>query len=167
MTDRQELHEQIKALVARVQLLEDQHSIAQVVARYGPAADAGAADAAADLWTDDGVFDVLPAGRWVGHGEIAGMYNAEGHQGLIMNGCGHVLTAPQVSVDGDEATAWNHALNIRYDRDADRFWVARLSANEWHLRRIDGRWRVVNRINRNLDGSAEPREVFGRAASAG
>ena len=47
----------LQALEARVRLLEDQLAIYQVMAAYGPAADAGATDQAVALWTDDGTYD--------------------------------------------------------------------------------------------------------------
>jgi ketosteroid isomerase-like protein len=155
-----ELRETVADLSARLRVLEDQVAIGQLVARYGPAVDSGAAGAAARLWTEDGVFEAPPYAVWTGHDEIAGMVESTGHQDLIMNGAAHVLTAPLVAVHGDEAHAWNYALNIRWDPDQERFWVARVSANDWKLRRQPDGWRIVHRVNRNLDGSAEPRAIF-------
>lgn len=154
------LREAVARLSVRVREVEDIAAIGQLLARYGPAVDSGAADAAADLWVENGVFEVPPYATWTGHDEIAGMVNGDGHQGLIRNGCGHVLTAPLVKIDGDEARAWNYALNIRWDAEQDRFWVARVSANSWLLRRSPDGWRVEHRVNRALDGTPEPREVL-------
>ena len=165
MQDDERALEEIAALVARVQVLEDQLALAQLVASYGPAVDSGSAEAAADLWFEDGVFDVVPYFELVGHDGIAGMVNGEGHQSLIHNGCGHVLTAPKIVVDGDEARGWNYALNIRWDSAEDRFWVARVSANEWQWRRGPDGWRTVKRTNVSLDGDEVPRSVF-RASTA-
>ncbi|MBL7502038.1 nuclear transport factor 2 family protein [Frankia sp. CNm7] len=155
-----ELRETVAGLGARLRTFEDQVAISQLVARYGPAVDSGSATAAAELWAEDGVFEVPPYAVWTGHDEIAGMVDGAGHQGLIMNGCAHVLTAPLVKVDGDEARAWNYALNIRWDAERDRFWIARASANSWWLRREPAGWRVAHRVNRGLDGSPEPRALF-------
>ena len=155
-----ELRATVAALSARVQHLADEVAIGQLIARYGPAVDSGAATASAALWAEDGVFAAPPHGAWTGHDEIAGMVNGDGHQALILNGAAHVLTAPLIAVDGDEATAWNYALNIRWDATQDRFWVARVSANRWDLRRRSGRWEITHRVNRALDGSPEPRAVL-------
>jgi hypothetical protein len=152
--------DRLDALEARVRELEDRDALAQLVASYGPAVDSGEAAAAAALWSENGVFDVVPYFELVGHDGIAGMVNDEGHQSLIHNGCGHVLTAPKLSVDGDHARGWNYAFNIRWDADADRFWIARLSANEWEFRRDGAEWRVVRRTNINLDGDERPRELL-------
>jgi hypothetical protein len=165
MSELDELREAVGALTKRVQELEDQVGLAQLVARYGPAVDSGSADAAVALWSDDGVFDVGPVGVWTGR-EIGGMVEGPGHQALVHNGVGHVLTAPLVVVDGDRAHGWNYAFNIRYDHEADRFWIARLSANTWEWRREPGGWRTVRRVNRNLDGSEEPRSMLGTSVDA-
>ena len=79
-------------LKSRVRLLEDHVELSQLVARYGPSVDSGSAEATADLWTDDGVFDAVGAIRMQGHEEIAAMVNSEGHQGLIeerLRACAH------------------------------------------------------------------------------
>lgn len=149
----------VAALAARLRHVEDMLAIGQLVATYGPVADHGDVAAITALWTADGAYDAAPHGRWEGHEALAGMFGG-GHQNGLRAGMGHVLTPPRIVVDGDSARAWNHAMNIRWDAEADRFVVGRLSANEWHLRRLDGRWRVVERINRNLDGSDEARATF-------
>lgn len=154
----------VAALAARLQRVEDVLAITQLVARYGPAADLGDADAVAGIWTDDGVYEAQPWGRWTGREAIAGMIGG-GHQEMIRAGMAHVLTTPHVEVDGDDARAWNHALNVRWDAENDRFWIARLSANEWTLRRVDGDWRVVHRTNRNMDGADEARALFAGLAT--
>jgi hypothetical protein len=95
-----------------------------------------------------------------------GMVNGEGHQSLIHNGCGHVLTSPRISVDGDTATAWNYAFNVRWDEPNERFWVARLSANEWQCARGADGWRVVRRTNVNLDGGETARALLRNSTGA-
>ena len=72
--------------------------VTQLVAQYGPAVDSGSAEAAAGLWTEDGTFDAVGAMEMHGREQIAGMVRTQGHQDLIANGCGHVLTVPHVAV---------------------------------------------------------------------
>jgi len=160
MSELDDLRQAVAELTARVQVLEDHLAITQLVARYGPAVDSGSSDAAAVLWTDDGVFEAPPYAVWTGHDEIAGMVEGEGHQDLIHHGAGHVLTVPHVVVRGDEAEGWSYALNIRWDADAERFWVARVSANGWRWCRTPDGWRITHRVNRNLDGTEAPRAIF-------
>src|SRR5437764_4643869 len=102
---------------ARLRLLEDQVDIMQLVAQYGPSVDSGSAEATAALWTDDGTFDAVGVIEMHGRNEIAAMVRGAGHQGLIINGCGHVLTVPHGIVDGDEARGRSYALNIRWDAE--------------------------------------------------
>jgi ketosteroid isomerase-like protein len=162
-----ELRAAVAALTARVRALEDQAEIMQLVAQYGPAVDSGSGDAAAALWTEDGTFDVVGHFEMRGRAAVAGMVHGEGHQGLIGNGCGHVLTVPHIVVDGDEATGRGYALNIRWDAGADRFWVGRVSANAWHWIRTDEGWRVAKRVNANLDGTPEHRQLLVPAKQTG
>jgi hypothetical protein len=155
-----ELRRTVAALESRVQLLEDHLEITQLVAQYGPSVDSGSAEATAALWTEDGTFDAVAAIEMRGREQIAGMVRSDGHQGLIRNGCGHVLTVPHVVVKGDQAEGRSYALNIRWDAEADRFWVARVSANSWRWVRTDDGWRIAERVNANLDGTAAHREML-------
>ena len=165
MSETDELRATVEMLKARVGALEDQVEIMQLVAQYGPAADSGSGEAVAALWTEDGAFDAVPQRRMRGREEIAGMVHGAGHQSLIRNGCGHVLTVPHIEIDGDEATGRSYALNIRWDAEADRFWVARVSANTWRWVRTPRGWRVAERINANLDGTPEHRAMLAPAAA--
>lgn len=160
MGEIDDLRAAVAALQARVQLLEDNLAITQLVAQYGPNVDSGSAEATAELWTEDGTFDAVGAIEMRGREQIAGMVQSKGHQDLIVNGCGHVLTVPHVVVKGDEAEGRSYALNIRWDPEAQRFWVARLSANSWRWVRTAEGWRIAERVNANLDGTAEHREML-------
>jgi hypothetical protein len=95
-----------------------------------------------------------------GRDDIISMVHGPGHQRLIHNGCGHVLTVPHIVVDGDRATGRSYALNIRWDSAADRFWVARVSANTWTWVRTPAGWRIADRVNAPLDGTPEHREML-------
>lgn len=160
MTDIDDLRATLEAMRARLQLLEDQMAIIQLTAQYGPNVDSGSAEATAQMWTADGTFDAVGAIAMHGHDEIAAMVDSAGHQNLIVNGCGHVLTTPHVVVDGDEAHGRSYALNIRWDPTAERFWVARVSANTWRWRRTTEGWRITERVNANLDGTPEHRAML-------
>jgi len=165
MSETDELRATVEMLAAKVRALEDQVEIMQLVAQYGPAVDSGSGEAAAALWTEGGTFDAVPHLRMRGRDDIIDMVHGDGHQSLIHNGCGHVLTVPHVVVGGDHATGRSYALNIRWDADADRFWVARVSANTWRWVRTPQGWRITERINANLDGTAEHREMLAPPAA--
>jgi hypothetical protein len=155
-----DLRAMVEALTARVRALEDQAEITQLVAQYGPAADSGAAEAAAGLWAEGGTFDVVGHFRLDGREAIAGMLRGAGHQGLIASGAAHVLTVPHIVIDGDEAAGRSYALNIRWDAAADQFRVGRVSANTWRWVRTDQGWRVAERVNASLDGTPEHRRLL-------
>ncbi|WP_329556811.1 nuclear transport factor 2 family protein [Streptomyces sp. NBC_00696] len=160
-----QLRAAVQALAAKVRALEDQVEIAQLVAQYGPAVDSGSGEAAAALWTEDGVFDAIPHLRMEGRDGIVGMVHGPGHQSVIHNGCGHVLTAPHVVVDGDHATGRSHALHLRWDAEAGRFWVFQVSANTWRWVRTSEGWRIAERVNANLDGTDGPRSMLAPAVN--
>jgi ketosteroid isomerase-like protein len=163
VSESDDLRAMVEALVDKVRRLEDQIEIIQLVAQYGPAVDSGSGEATAALWTDDGTFDAIPYLQMRGRHEIADMVDGAGHQSVIRNGCGHVLTVPHIEVVGDRATGRSYALNIRWDADADRFWVARVSANTWTWVRTADGWRIAQRINANLDGTPEHRDMLAPA----
>ncbi len=160
MSEIEELRAAVAQLGARVRQLEDHVEITQLVAQYGPSVDSGSAEAAAQLWIESGTFDAVGAMDMHGHDQIAEMVHSAGHQALISNGCGHILTVPYIRLYGDQAEGRSYALNIRWDREAQRFWVARVSANTWKWTRTDGGWRISHRVNANLDGTPEHREML-------
>ncbi|MFD8810942.1 nuclear transport factor 2 family protein [Streptomyces sp. NPDC059627] len=167
MTEIDALRATVERLAAQVRDLQDQVDIMQLVAQYGPDVDSGSGEAVAGLWTDDGVFHAVPHLRMEGRDDIVGMVHGAGHQSVIGNGCGHVLTVPHIVVDGDEATGRSHALHLRWDADAGRFWVFQVSANTWRWVRTARGWRIAERINANLDGSPGPREMLAPPPESG
>lgn len=160
MSEIDVLRATVDMLAARVRALADQVEIMQLVAQYGPAVDSGSGEAAAALWTEDGTFDAVPHLRMHGRDDIGAMVGGEGHQSLITNGCGHILTVPHIVIDGDQATGRSYALNLRWDAAAGRFWMARVSANTWRWVRTPEGWRIAERVNASLDGTAEHRDML-------
>lgn len=147
--------QRLAELERRLQQIEDERAIERLIASYGPLVDAGAADATAALWRDDGVYDVE---NWImqGRDDIAAMVRSRGHQDLINRGCTHFLGPAVVAVHGDEAVAvCESTLLVKQD---DGYRVARGAANHFTLRRQPeppGRWQIVKRVTRLLDGSAQ------------
>jgi len=90
------------------------------------------------------------------------MVRSPEHQGLIGRGCCHFLGPAVVTVDGDEAVAvCESALLVHRE---GRFTVGRAGANLFRLRRTDGRWHIVERTTRALDGKPEARQLLSEAA---
>ncbi len=144
----------IDDIAARLRRLEDDRDIRQVIASYGPAVDAGDADATAQLWATDGVYDV-DGWRMEGRKDIHAMVSSAAHQKLVAKGCCHFLGPCVVTVDGDEAVAVCESLVLVRDADTDAYRVWRATAHHFALRRIDGRWQITIRTSRLLDGNPD------------
>ncbi|HET9501091.1 MAG TPA: nuclear transport factor 2 family protein [Marmoricola sp.] len=149
--------ERLAAMEERLQRLEDEQAIVQLVASYGPLVDSGSAELVAALWTEDGVYDVdeLFMGS---RADIAAMVGSPEHQGLIARGCTHFLGPVQVQVDGDEAVAVCHSILLVHHEG--RYLPVRSGANRWELRRTAAGWSTVRRTTRALDGRAEAHELL-------
>ncbi|MFC9790959.1 nuclear transport factor 2 family protein [Rhodococcus sp. NPDC127528] len=161
MTDSTDL---VRRLAERVQLLEDKLDIMHLISGYGPAVDSGSAEAVADLWTEDGRYDV-DTGAMTGRTEIEAMVRSRNHQSYIHGGCAHLVGPPHIVLDGDTAVATCHSQLVMHDGESGTNRVARITANRWELARVDGRWKVTVRTNRLLDGRAEAREILAAGAT--
>ncbi|CAN5155893.1 nuclear transport factor 2 family protein [soil metagenome] len=139
--------------------MEDERDIARLVASYGPLVDAGEAERVADLWTDDGSYDV--EGYYMGNrSEIPAMVRSDAHQGLIAGGCCHFLGPAHVTVDGDRAVAVCESVLLV--RREGRNHPVRMGVNHWELVRMPAGWRTTRRTTRRLDGSPETRALLAR-----
>jgi uncharacterized protein (TIGR02246 family) len=138
--------------------LEDHLEILNLVAAYGPLVDAGDADGTAELWTQDGTYDV-DSGCYEGRSGIAAMVRSAPHQRLLERGCAHVTTPPAVAVDGDAAVAVTHSqLVVR--SSSGGFDVVRATAHRWELVCGADGWRVHRRTSRLLGGDAAARDLL-------
>jgi hypothetical protein len=155
------LNKAVAALEKRVRELEDRLAIYQLLSTYGPAVDSGESRAAANLWAEDGVYDVGGMYQAKGHDAIAALYDAKGHQDLIHAGSAHATGMPNVKVNGDTAQAVAYSQVLLKDGDGFKIW--RNSANRWDLVRTDKGWKINLRYNRVLDGSQTSHDVI-RAA---
>jgi uncharacterized protein (TIGR02246 family) len=145
----------IDDLATRLRRLEDDRDIRQLIASYGPAVDAGDADAAARLWATDGVYDV-DGWRMNSRADVHAMISSPAHQKLVAKGCCHFLGPCVVTLAGDEAVAVCESLVLVRDgpeKGAYRVW--RATAHHFVLRRIDDRWQIATRTSRALDGNPD------------
>lgn len=153
--------DRIAALEARLAAIEDELAIRRLLASYGPLADAGLGEAAALLWTETGAYAPGGLPRAEGKAALEAIYSGDTHQGLIAGGSMHMTAPVQITLDGDRATAIGYSLLALHG--ARRFSLARASINRWTLVRTDAGWRIVERINRVLDGSDEARALLAEA----
>lgn len=159
---------ELDEIKARLAALEAREEIAGLIAAYGPAVDAGAAEDVAALWSPEGTYSYVLGDETVtlaGRTGLRAMVRSEGHQRIITGGAGHVLSAPVITVDGDAAVATCYSMLVRHDPQHGRFYVDRLSSNRWELRRETDGWRITSRVNELLDGRESARALLGRSAA--
>lgn len=152
----------LSALEARLTRVEDELAIHRLLATYGPLADAGLGSEAAALWTADGVYEPGGVLRAEGSAALEAIYSGERHQSLISRGSMHMTAPVQVTTDGDRAQAVGYSLLVLND-GAGTFTLARAAINHWTLTKTATGWRIVERINRVLDGSDEARDLLSAA----
>lgn len=153
--------DRIEEVETRLRRVEDELAIRNLILSYGPAADAGLAEAAASAWVPDGTYDWNPsAPPFQGRDDIAAMLRSDAHRHLVETGVAHVAGPPLIELDGDRATALGYTMVLRRDTEAGRFFLWRVSAARWELERRDGSWLVRERTHRLLDGRLAGQEVF-------
>jgi len=138
-----------------VQMLEDELAIHRLIVRYGFAVDAGDAQRAAEVFTEDTVYDV-DVGVMHGRKGVRDMVLGTRHQAMVGD-CAHQIGPAVVEVDGDRAVATGYSRV--YLRRGTEIQIYRVSFNRWELERRDGQWLIARRITRLL-GHAEARQIL-------
>ena len=152
----------------RLAAAEDELAILRILGSYSPRVDSGDAEGVAQLWTEDGVYDV-DTGRLDGHDGLIEMVRGDAHQGLIAHGCGHVPSLPVVLLDGDTAVATGYTQLVVRSSRPGRYTVLRVTASRWELERRgpvdapDRGWRVVVRTARAMTDDGEGRQLLARS----
>ena len=158
MAEKAELHVRLAALEARVQELEDDRAIRDLLARYGFTADNCQDEAFVALYTEDGHIKVAANERAranFGVGEWIEYENREGVRAFITHPKGHHSPALYgksmhlqgnnlvTYIAGDEAVASGYQVAIAVGDDGPR--VLSAGNNEWQLQRVDGDWLIKER----------------------
>jgi ketosteroid isomerase-like protein len=145
----------------RLQKLEDQQAIYQVVCGYGYSVDGCNAQSVGERYAEDGVYAVGDMPSWVGRDAVAGITESAGHLKLVGAGCAHMSTLPFVVIEGDRAVATCHTMVPMHGENG--FFIGRLSASRIELvREADGQWRITHRQNYLLDGNPEGPALLAR-----
>ena len=159
--------DRIAALEARLRAAEDHLEILNLLSSYGPLVDSGSDQDAVKLWVEGGGYNYgLPGGgtnRLEAPEPLAGMYRSEGHMGLVTTGCSHLTATPRISAAGDDAEAVGYSFVVL--REGERWILWRAAINHWELRRSAQGWRIVERLNRTLDGSQESHDTMKKLAA--
>jgi ketosteroid isomerase-like protein len=146
--DTAELWAKIRELEARLQQVEEDRAIRELLARYGFNADRGRSEAYVSLYTEDGVIDTSDTRRWEGHAELMDFItDPQGHAGMVGR-CMHVQGNNLVThIDGDTASA--EAYSVVLMREEDGYQVLICNANRWTLEKANGTWQIRERFIRN------------------
>src|SRR3546814_3251698 len=99
--------DRLAALEREVALQRDHLEVRQLIASYGPLVATSdrleRSRMLAELWVEDGVYDIGGVGERKGQEEIARAFE-ERHFAQVQEGVGHVMVLQQVQVDGECAT---------------------------------------------------------------
>lgn len=150
---RTDLEQTVASLVARVERLEDELAIRNVIVRYGFAVDVGDAQYAAGVFTPDGVYDV-DVGRMEGRDAVAAMVRGARHQSMVGH-CAHQM-GPLVVERGSDGGAVATGYSRVYLQTHAGTHVYRVSSNRWELVKQDGEWLVAHRTTRVLGNDEAP-----------
>jgi hypothetical protein len=137
--------------------LEDERAIRELISRYGHYADLGYEDAWVEQWTDDGVYDLVTIIR-KGAG-YEGNMRFEGREQLyehIRDPIAHKAFEGRslhlqdmnlaIRVDADDAQAESYSMTLL--REGDETVVRSAGMIRWTLRRVAGRWHIVEKRRR-------------------
>jgi uncharacterized protein (TIGR02246 family) len=126
----------------RLRRLEDISEIHQLFVDYGLALDAGDFDAYADLFADDGEVLLGPMGRAKGRENIKALMS-----GTLSGRAGssyHIISSPQVRLDGDTATSQVMWSVVTAD-ESGRASMTMIGRHLDDLVRERGRWKIARR----------------------
>lgn len=145
----------VAELAARVQRLEDEREITQVLTSYGFAVDMGDADLTADLYTDDTVIDLGPSSQFTGTAGARQLVLDERHQAIVGRSA-HTMGpfVVHVNVDGDRATATGYVRVYISDSDMRNPRLWRIGYTNFELHRAGSTWKIAVRLSRSLGADA-------------
>ncbi|MBN7795389.1 nuclear transport factor 2 family protein [Parahaliea mediterranea] len=163
----------ITALAERVQYIEDELALRNLMVRYGLAVDCGDTATAVACHTGDAVYVVSAprSGRdeadsgatdltLKGAEAIGNMLDSPLHQSLLPC-CAHTVGPVTLEISGDEAraTGYSRLYNVKESTPH----LQRLAINEWRFRRDSGQWRIARRESR-LVGEDQAQALLRQAA---
>lgn len=152
-----QLASRMTALETRLQRVEDELAITQMLASYGPLVDSGDPEPVAALWAEDGTYSV-EGWSMLSRNDVHAMVASPAHQGLIANGSCHFLGPARVRILGDRAVAVCPSILVVHHEG--RYLAYRAGANHFRLHRGAAGWEITERTTLALDGSTAARDLF-------
>jgi len=139
------------SLEARLERVEAERAIRNVIARYGMAADCGDVAAALACHTEDAVYVVNNPNAGRGDAEadlelrgsqaIADMLRSDMHQSLLPD-CAHTVGPLVVDVDGETAKVTGYSRVYHAQK------LMRVAVNHWTMRKEGEAWKIAGRESR-------------------
>ena len=169
------IEQKLEQLQIRLQRIEDELAIRNLITRYGLAVDCGDTPMAVNCHTEQAIYRVSAprSGRdeeeqvegdgdllLRGRGAIEQMLESELHQSLLPN-CAH--TAGPVTLDVDGTSARASGYSRLYRMNANKPGLMRLAINEWRFEKHARQWFISYRESRVV-GSAQAVELLKRSA---
>jgi hypothetical protein len=152
----------LDAIERRLQLLEDERELRNVLARYSFNADLGREREYADLYTEDGAIDLQDLGlpRYQGRETIYGEFITDPGARALAGRTQHHAAPTVFHIDGDEATGEGYSIMLCHNDDGS-IDIPHANYSHWTFRRVDGEWKIVERDIR-LIGSRDAAAMFPR-----
>ena len=145
-------------LEQRVRAIEDDLALRDLMSRYAFYADSGQHDAWVDLFTTDGEIDLIGGEstgthanhmRWSGTDELTSFIDDPDVHMSFEGRCMHITTANmRTQIKGDDAAAEAYYLLLL--RKADDVVVAHSGFTRLRFRRVDGSWRIRQRLRHTI-----------------
>ena len=117
---------------------EDRTEIQNLAGRYSHALDNGIPEAWAEVWTDDGVMEMVTQERWITGDALRALADGGGDDAQSR----HMPSTFVIEGEGDEASMSSYVTVVRCDDPAKIVFQGRY---EDTLRRVDGAWKIAHR----------------------
>lgn len=117
---------------------EDRAEIQNLAGRYSHALDNGDPEAWAEVWTDDGVMEMVTQERWITGDALRALAAAAGDAPQSR----HMPSTFVIDGEGDEASMSSYVTVVRCDDPAQIVFQGRYVDT---LRRVDGAWKLAHR----------------------
>ena len=149
-------------LEERVQQLEDERELRELLARYSFNADLGRHREYSELYTEDGAIDLRGQGmeRYEGRESILNDFISGPRASSRVGKAFHHAAPTVFHIDGNTAEAEGYSL-MWVLQDDGAVTVANANYSHWKFRRVNGTWYIVERDVRLL-GADDAAAMFTR-----
>ena len=143
MADTEQL---LAQALERIQRLEDESEIRNLLNRYGLCTDGGSEEETSLIFAEDCHIDIDSAAFMEGREQTRGIVSSPLHQEIMPN-CAHVMGPFHIKWEGETAIATGYATVYLREGDVVKIW--RQSYGRWEVVKRDGRWQVLKRTSRS------------------